>query len=54
MDGSQRKSLQAKLPPMVKRILREYKYPLDAQEAAVNPAVNPALQQAKALAEVRA
>ena len=52
MDASQRKSLQAKLRLMVKRILRRYKYPLDAQEAAVNPAVNPALQQAKALGEV--
>ena len=52
MDGSQRKGLQAKLQPMVKRILRKCKYPLDAQEAAVNPAVNPAPQQAKALGEV--
>ena len=33
---------------MIKRILRKYKYPLDAQEAAVNLAP----QQAKALGEV--
>ena len=48
MDGSQRESLQAKLQLMVKHILRKYKYPLDAQEAAVNLAP----QQAKALGEV--
>ena len=47
VDWSQRESVQAKLPLMVKRILRKYKYPPDQQEAAVELV----LQQARALGE---
>ena len=47
VDWSARKSVQAKLRLMVKRILRKYKYPPDQEDAAVALV----LQQAKALAE---
>ena len=42
-----RESVRAKLRPMVKRILRKYKYPPDQQEAAIELM----LQQAKALSD---
>jgi type I restriction enzyme, R subunit len=47
VDWSARESVRAKLRLMVKRILRKYKYPPDAQEAAVELV----LQQAQALGE---
>jgi len=47
VDWSQRDSVRAKLRLMVKRILRKYKYPPDAADAAVDLV----LQQAEVLAE---
>ena len=47
VDWSQRESVRAKLRLMVKRILRKYKYPPDAADAAVDLV----LQQAEALGE---
>ena len=47
VDWSQRESVRAKLRLMVKRILRKYKYPPDAADAAVDLV----LQQAQALGE---
>ena len=47
VDWSARESVRAKLRLMVKRILREYKYPPDLQEAAVELV----LRQAEALGE---
>jgi type I restriction enzyme R subunit len=47
VDWSQRESVRAKLRLMVKRVLRKYKYPPDAAEAAVELV----LQQAEALGE---
>jgi type I restriction enzyme, R subunit len=47
VDWSQRESVKAKLRLMVKRILRKYKYPPDAADAAVDLV----LQQAEALGE---
>ncbi len=47
VDWSARESVQAKLRLMVKRILREYKYAPDSQDAAVELV----LQQAQALGE---
>ncbi len=49
VDWSARESVQAKLRLMVKRILREYKYPPDSQEAAVELV----LEQARALGVAR-
>ena len=47
VDSSQRESVQAKLRLMINRILRKYKYPPDAADAAVDRV----LQQAQALDE---
>lgn len=47
VDWSKRESVRAKLRLLVKRILREYKYPPDQQDAAVELV----LRQAEALAE---
>jgi type I restriction enzyme, R subunit len=47
VDWSQRESVRAKLRLMVRRILRKYKYPPDAAEAAVDLV----LQQAEALGD---
>jgi type I restriction enzyme R subunit len=47
VDWSQRESVRAKLRLMVKRILRKYKYPPDAADAAVDLV----LQQAEALGD---
>ena len=47
VDWSNRDSVRAKLRLLVKRILRKYKYPPDAQEAAVEMV----LEQAEALGE---
>jgi len=47
VDWSQRESVRARLRLLVRRILRKYKYPPDAQEAAVEMV----LEQAEALGE---
>ena len=47
VNWSQRESVRAKLRLMVKRILRKYKYPPDAADAAVDLV----LQQAEALGD---
>ncbi len=47
VDWSQRESVRAKLRLMVKRILRNYKYPPDQQEAAIELV----LQQAQVMGE---
>ena len=47
VDWSERESVRAKLRPMVKRILRKYKYPPDQQDSAIELV----LQQAQALGE---
>ena len=47
VDWSQRESVRAKLRLMVKRILRKYKYPPDAADAAVELV----LEQAESLGE---